>query len=399
MWESLKNALAVAGETLTFHRPFTSKNIKGFDAGPTANARAVFDSFARCLARAIARSKAIPPGSAVLEQEFHRCRSAWESATIDYDIVAPIGGIHAAAFEGVELVHGLSLAWDSVLSENARHHLDQHADVQFRGRAPAVLAGRRTVDKGGDSESLVSQVVRDVTQCVTALRLATGRIVGCDIVHILISESHFQTFNAVANYTWSIPETAVYGDFLGMGQALTDAEAESVRHVAALLSGDAGAMLEIAVERFNLAAGRLTLEDQIIDLAISLESTICRGGGGEQLSYRFRVFGAAVLADKLKAEDAFKLLGSLYTARSKIVHAGERLASFKAKDLLGRSAPQFVVDCRELARWIVLEFLEQAARGRSPEQYVKEFERYMISSAKKALAEGRGESSDEIVGA
>lgn len=116
----MKNALAVSGETLTFHRPFTSKNIKGFDAGPTTNPRALFDSFARCLARAIARSKVIPPDSVVLEQEFHRCRSAWESATIDYDIVAPIGGIHVPGFECVELAHGLSLAWDSVLSENAK---------------------------------------------------------------------------------------------------------------------------------------------------------------------------------------------------------------------------------------------------------------------------------------
>ncbi len=389
VWESLKQNLSLAGREIRFDRPRTPKNIIGIDAGPTAEPRTVFDSFARCLACAIARSKTIPPDPDVLAREFHRCLTAWESATIAYDIVALISGIHVAGFDRIDLAHGLGLTWDSALTESARYHIDANTGMQFRGRAPVILMGRRAFDKGGDPEALVNQVVSDVTQCVTAIRLATGRMVGCDSVHILISESHFQTFNAVANYTWFLPQTAIHGASAVAGQALSDAEAESARHVIALLSSVAGAELEIAVERFNLAAGRQTLEDQVIDLAIALESTICRGGGGEQLSYRFRVFGAAVLADVLDAAHVLQMLGKLYAARSKVVHAGKRLSDIDAKDLAGCAAPQFVGECRELTRRILLEFLEQAARGCPPEKYVKELERSMILSAKKSRRDPR----------
>lgn len=392
VWEALKNNLSLAGREIRFDRPRTPKNIIGIDAGPTADPRSVFDSFARCLACAIGRSKTIPPDPEILAREFDRCRTAWESAVIEYDIIAPISGIHVAGFDGIDLAHGLRLTWDSALTEPARYHIESNTGMQFRGRPPVVLLGRRAFDKGTDPELLVNRIVSEVTQCVTAIRLATGRIVGCDFVHILISESHFQTFNAVANYTWFLPQTAIYGDSAGLGQALTDAEAESTRHVSTLLSGVAGAELEIAVERFNLAAGRQTLEDQVIDLAIALESTICRGGGGEQLSYRFRVFGAAVLADVLDAAHVLQMLGKLYAARSKVVHAGKRLSDIGAKDLAGCAAPQFVGECRELTRRILLEFLEQAARGCPPDKYVKELERSMILSAKKSHRDPRDDS-------
>lgn len=327
-----------------------------------------------------------------MASEFRRCRAAWESATIDYDIVAPISGLHLAGFDGIDLAHGLRLTRDAELTESARHHVEKHTHTRFRPPPLAVLVGRRAFGKGDAPEALVNRSVRDVIRCVTAIRLATGNMVGCDTVHLLISESHFRTFNATVNYTWAVPQTAIYGDTAAMGQPLTDVEAESVRHVAALLSSDAGAELEIAVERFNLAAGRLTPEDQVIDLAIALESTICRGGGGEQLSYRFRVFGAAVLADMLDSACVLKMLRNLYEVRSKVVHAGKRLSDIDKKHLGGRAAPKFVSDCREITRRILLEFLEQAANGCPPDKYVKELERNMISSAKKAFREGLGES-------
>jgi hypothetical protein len=69
------------------------------------------------------------------------------------------------------------------------------------------------------------------------------------------------------------------------------------------------------------------------------------------------------------------------------------LSDIDAKELAGTAAPQFVDQCRELTRRILLEFLEQAAKGCPPDKYVKELERSMILSAKKALRETRDGSS------
>lgn len=383
---SLKAKLADAAKLLTFNPPFPTTSTSEIDSGPTSDPRVILDSFSRCLARAIARSKSIPPNDGALEQEFRRCRAAWESATIDYDIIAPISGIHPTGFGEVAIAHGLGLAWESVLSENAKHHVDRYADAPSQYRTPIVLVGRRTIKKVANSDELIGAALQDVTQCVTALRLATGRNVGCKIAHILVSESHSRTFNTEFNFVWPLPETTVHGQFLGIGEALTNGDVQIVRDVALLVSGTGGTMLAIALERFNLAWSRHTLEDQVIDLAIALESTLCRGGGTEQVSYRFRVFGAAVLSDKRRADDSMKLLGSLYTARSKVVHAGQRLNSLKPKELLGLTPEQFVADCREVTRCIVLEFLNQAVQGRSPDEYIGDLERAMITSAKATLA-------------
>lgn len=378
---TIQPTLATAADHISFIRPFTSANIRGLDVGPTSNPHEILNSFACCLGCAITQTKSIPPGDAALEREFRRCCAAWESTTIDYDIVAPIRGIGFPFIDEVELVNGLRVASDSQLPEYVKSHI---GDGPFR--SPTVLLGRISVDKCGNSPSLTDFAVKSITQCVTAIRLATGRMVGCDNVHILTSESHHQTFNAVANHTYFLPECAVFGQMLSLGNSLTAPEVESTCEVAKLLTGSAGSLLEIAVERFNFATGRMTMEDQIIDLAIALESTICRGGGSEQLSYRFRVFGAAVLADKMVGDDAIALLGALYSARSKIVHAGHRLADLQQKVLAGRSDPaRFVSDCREAARWVLLDFLTQASKGRSPEAYVKDLERVMIRSAKAVL--------------
>ena len=133
--------------------------------------------------------------------------------------------------------------------------------------------------------------------------------------------------------------------------------------------------------------GRLTPEEQVIDLAIALESTICADGGSDQLSYRFRLFCAAVLADASGGEHEFKMLRGLYNARSAVVHGGKGMSEVaeerEMKALFrNRSVSDFVGECRELTRRIILDFLSEAAKGRSPKEYVQALERVMVCTAR-----------------
>ncbi len=394
-WNLLNDILVAAQQELDFLPPNVSFNgVSGDVSTRTLTTRDVFDSFARCFACAVARSKSMPPEPAVMSTEFGRCRRAWESDTFEYDIVAPVTGVHLAEFDILPLGGELGLAWESKLSEASKHRLSTFGKELFHPPSPTVLYGQRTIRKSGNLNDLVRDSCADVKRCVTAIRLATGKTVGCDTVHIVPSELCFQTFNGLSSYVIRLGETTVHGQHDLMGSAITDVEAQEVARIEALLASNTSKLV-IAVERFNWAIGRLTPEDQVIDLAISLESMLCRGGG-DQLSYRFRLFGAAILAGTIGGEYAFDLLRGLYRARSSVVHGGKRMSEVTKEEgmkavFAGRSISDFIGECRELGRRILLELLGEAVKGRSPEQYVLALEAAMIRQAKKLIpASGPG---------
>ncbi len=94
--------------------------------------------------------------------------------------------------------------------------------------------------------------------------------------------------------------------------------------------------LELAVGRFNLALHRKRKEDQIIDFAIALESSILFGVRDE-LIFRLKVRAAKLISDseiKNINVDIPKYLGILYKARSAIVHDGKLLESTWDKSFL-----------------------------------------------------------------
>jgi hypothetical protein len=391
-WDSLSNVLNAAAAEIVFRRPSSPSNIQITTDSPAhpAHPRVVFDSFARCFACAVAQSKAIPPEAPILTKEFARCLRAWESETIEYDIIAPVTGVHLSEAEPLEIGNGIEMvAVHDAVSERMLYDLNA-----FHGTflPSTVLLAKRVIGKSADLDEFVGTCVADITQCVTAIRLATNRVIGSNAIHVVPSESYFQTFNGMVSFANAGSEIILYGKPDLAASPITVDEIAETRKALELLSGKSGEQLAIAIERFNFAFGRVTTEDQVIDLAIALESTICRGGGNDQLSYRFRLFGAAILASIPGTEDAFEVLDGLYKARSKVVHAGKRLGELivdtKGKKLfVGRSIPNFVTECRNLTRLIILQFLRQAADGRSPEEYIQALERAIVSVAKKSIPE------------
>ncbi len=89
--------------------------------------------------------------------------------------------------------------------------------------------------------------------------------------------------------------------------------------------------LRIPAQRLVDGGGRYREDDAIIDYAIGLEALLLKGINDE-LSYRFSLRGATILASDIGGrEKFFRQLRSFYDIRSKIVH-GSHIDSAKLKD-------------------------------------------------------------------
>jgi hypothetical protein len=79
--------------------------------------------------------------------------------------------------------------------------------------------------------------------------------------------------------------------------------------------------LTLGFRRFRAAAGREVVDDKITDLAIALESLLTPDSSTGEISYKFRMRGAALLPDRFGSPcDRISLMKSLYSARCEIVH-------------------------------------------------------------------------------
>ena len=79
--------------------------------------------------------------------------------------------------------------------------------------------------------------------------------------------------------------------------------------------------LFLAFRRFRAAAGREVMDDRITDLAIALESLLTPDSATGEISFKFRIRGAALLPDRFGSPaDRTKVMSKLYKARCDIVH-------------------------------------------------------------------------------
>jgi hypothetical protein len=156
--------------------------------------------------------------------------------------------------------------------------------------------------------------------------------------------------------------------------------------------------LAVSLRRFNEAYDRSTPEDKIIDLTIALESCLLAGMEGE-LSYRFSLYGAALLAEaKLwEPEKAQSLLKAMYAIRSAIVHGGKKLSNLgdRQQDLIKKLKiypSKFPDQCEGIVRDILRTYviwLSEDGR-RSVKTICSAFDQYILKGlASVSSEEGR----------
>jgi hypothetical protein len=83
--------------------------------------------------------------------------------------------------------------------------------------------------------------------------------------------------------------------------------------------------LFFALDRFNKAFSRTEDEDRIVDLVIALEGTLLSDNPRGELKKTAGLRAAALLAERMRAEEAHEVVHVLYKARSSIVHRGQTL--------------------------------------------------------------------------
>jgi len=93
--------------------------------------------------------------------------------------------------------------------------------------------------------------------------------------------------------------------------------------------------LHYALRKFSKALEREDIEDEIVDIATGLESLLC-GDSQSEISYRFKVRGAAVLDIRFgDAAARIALFSDIYSARSDVVHGNVKNKKLNYKKTVG----------------------------------------------------------------
>jgi hypothetical protein len=138
--------------------------------------------------------------------------------------------------------------------------------------------------------------------------------------------------------------------------------------------------LSIAILKFNQAYSRILAEDAIIDLTISLESSILFGTKDE-LKYRLAVRGATLLKDLRDSEETYNTLKFLYDIRSKIVHNGNYIFKLIKDEKIGKiDKNEFMPLNFQIVREILTEYLKHLNSGVGMEKINMKLDKQMIKS-------------------
>jgi hypothetical protein len=105
--------------------------------------------------------------------------------------------------------------------------------------------------------------------------------------------------------------------------------------------------LQVPIRRLRAAGTRTQREDALVDYVVGLEALLGTGDEKTEMSYRFRVRGAVLLAKhRSERRDYLRLLGELYDLRSRIVH-GQTVSKEKLEEAL----PEAEGALRTVWRW------------------------------------------------
>ncbi len=130
--------------------------------------------------------------------------------------------------------------------------------------------------------------------------------------------------------------------------------------------------LAVALRRFNDSYGRDIREDQIIDLAIALESSLLAGDKERTKKDKLAARGAALLAATRNPSETEALLKEMYKARNGIVHGGMLLSE------LGKHPTEFPQHSENIVRDILKAYMLRLANGQSVAQVNQEVEKRSV---------------------
>jgi hypothetical protein len=115
-------------------------------------------------------------------------------------------------------------------------------------------------------------------------------------------------------------------------------------------TGSVRAVMDVALDRLNLARRRRSPGDQAIDASICLEALL-GDDNSQELTYKLRLRAALLLGKTLSEREAIrKTVGALYQLRSKVVHGRSHPQGDVASD--SRDAIRGLKVCTDAVRAI-----------------------------------------------
>lgn len=112
--------------------------------------------------------------------------------------------------------------------------------------------------------------------------------------------------------------------------------------------------LELALRRYNLSFNKVLDDDAIIDLAISMESSLTKGTR-HGITSTLQLRSANLIGKSIK--DIQKSILELYKIRNSMVHEGFTLKDALVKQHIAKSTKDYLLEARELVRQILLAYI------------------------------------------
>ncbi len=257
------------------------------------------------------------------------------------------------------------------------------------------LSGTYSMPKEGDpaTDTTKQEVLLELGDIVTALRLLKKGDIGAPAIYekihtpvlwqgmrlagVLRGDQQARQFPASPFLSYELSEQDI-AHVKELSNALYRLRSGKTQ---ALLYGD----LAVALRHFNQSYHRELSEEQIIDLTITLESSLL-ADLRDELNYRLSLRGTALLSPTRKWEPSQSqvLLKTMYDIRSGIVHNGRLLAGLE-KDLkklqrIGIEPRDFVQWCQNIVRDVLKEYVLREAKGQTLKQINDELEAYIVES-------------------
>jgi len=334
----------------------------------------------------------------ILEQ-YHRWRAAWEDADSHFTVTFPLINFSSNMVQPQQLGSHLLLApltppdkttlWndDAKLFSLSPPPTDATTFMQLTWK----LAGTFSTSKKDTSDigTTRQEALDELGDVMSAMRLLKGGDVGAPAIYqkrlepVLWEGTRMcYSLNQVRQFSspfwaYELHETDI-APLQELVKALQQLRRAQSRGTSPLY-GD----LSVGLRRFNQSYERNIPEDQLIDLTVTLESTLL-ADHDEELTYRLAVRGAALLADvgtPWEPRKSRALLTTMYAVRSSIVHSGQQLSDQKVLNKIrniGIQPKDFPQQCERIVRDILKTYVQRKANGQSVRQINQELETRIV---------------------
>jgi hypothetical protein len=346
------------------------------------------------------------PSKKQLIEQYHRFKELWTASDIRYDVTFPLVNFESDIQQESSIGSYLQLApfssqektiiWNEHASRFSMQTMpispQKFMNVKYR------LNGIHHQKKDDPFRPFDAyEAFAEMDNVLTALRLLKEGDVG---VPTIFAKGHISSWKQTA-YSFALLEEHLIRK-RALRYILKEIDLPSVRSLFntleklnSLQAGDSKRKphgdLTVALRRFNLSYCRDLHEDRLIDLTISLESTLLEGLRDE-LKYRLALRGAALLAEMPQWEPikSKALLSAMYDARSGIVHNGQQLTELE-KDIrklqqFGIQPGEFPQQCENIVRDILRMYVLLKNTDQSVKQVNQELDERIVKNLDKGVA-------------